>query len=66
MSKFQEAHVAADIRRMKLYASALQQFSKVVNLKFETSHTDLQIQGYSKCVDSFIQNSLLVSMVCII
>jgi len=28
-AEFNEAHVSADIKRMKMYASALQQFSKV-------------------------------------
>ena len=29
VAKFKEAHISADIPRMKIYASALQQFSKV-------------------------------------
>jgi len=28
-TEFNEAHISADIKRMKMYASALQQFSKV-------------------------------------
>ena len=32
VKKFEEAHISADIPRMKIYASTLQQFSKVINL----------------------------------
>ena len=67
MAKFKEAHISADTPRMKIYASALQQFTKVSKcLRYLAKlYTYIYVQGYSKCVDSFIQNSLLVCVVCI-
>ena len=61
-TEFNEAHVSADIKRMKMYASALQQFSRVSTLN--NVHTVIillcVLQGYSKCIDSFITHSIQV------